>query len=99
MANYNSSSMWAGALGEALDAGQTYTFALQTFAYPSQSVYANTAYFMVDSSTATNENLKRSSINPIVLLNIFLVLHPTYQIVKYHLTQGFQKNYNMVPDF
>jgi len=66
MANYNSSSMWAGALGEALDAGQTYTFALQTFAYPSQSVYANTAYFMVDSSTATNENLKRSSINPIV---------------------------------
>ena len=32
MANYNSSSMWAGALGEALDAGQTYTFALQTFA-------------------------------------------------------------------
>jgi hypothetical protein len=63
MANYNSSSMWGGVLGEELTAGTEYTFALQTFAYPSQSVYANTAYFMTDSSTTTNSNLQGSSTN------------------------------------
>ena len=63
MANYNSSSMWVGAFGEALTAGVEYTFALQTFAYPSQSTYFNSAYFMVDSSTTTNSNLQGSSTN------------------------------------
>ncbi len=63
MATYNSSSMWDGVLGEELTGGTQYTFALQTFPYPSQSVYANAAYFMTDSSTTTNSNLQGSSTN------------------------------------
>ena len=63
MATYNSSSMWDGVLGEELTAGVEYTFALQTFPYFSQFVYANAAYFMVDSSTTTNSNLQGSSTN------------------------------------
>lgn len=57
MATYNSSSMWEGVLGEELTGGTQYTFALQTFPYPSQSVYANAAYFMVDSSLTQNYNI------------------------------------------
>lgn len=57
MATYNSSSMWDGVLGEELTGGTEYTFALQTYPYPSQSVYANAAYFMVDSSLTQNYNL------------------------------------------
>lgn len=62
MATYNSSSMWDGVLGEELTGGTQYTFALQTFPYPSQSVYANAAYFMVDSSLEQNYDLSQSAV-------------------------------------
>ena len=62
MANYNSSSMWEGVLGEELTGGVEYTFALQTFPYISQSVYANAAYFMTDSSLEQNYDLSQSAI-------------------------------------
>ena len=66
MANYTAAQMNAGALGEALNAGQQYEFTLTTPTYLSQSVYFNAASFVVDSSTFTNANLQGSSTNPIV---------------------------------
>ncbi len=62
MATYNSSSMWDGVLGEELTGGTEYTFTLQTYPYPSQSVYANAAYFMTDSSLEQNYDLSQSAV-------------------------------------
>jgi hypothetical protein len=63
MANYTAAQMNAGVLGEVLTAGTDYTFTFATPAYTSQSVYFNSAQFVVDSSTNTNVGLQGSSIN------------------------------------
>ena len=57
MANYTAAQMNAGVLGEVLTAGTDYTFTFATPAYTSQSVYFNSAQFVVDSSTNTNVGL------------------------------------------
>ena len=63
MANYTAAQMNAGVLGEVLTAGTDYTFTFATPAYTSQSVYFNSAQFVVDSSTNTNVGLQGSSTN------------------------------------
>ena len=55
MATYNQLALsGGGALGETLNAAQTYTFTIATPAYTSQSVYFGDAYFILNSSVAGN---------------------------------------------
>ena len=55
MATYNQLAMaGGGALGEVLNAAQTYTFTINTPAFVSQSVYGGDAYFILNSSVGGN---------------------------------------------
>jgi len=58
MATYTQTDMaGGGALGEVLNAAQTYTFTITTPTFTSQSVYGGNAYFILNSLRSDNTDL------------------------------------------